>query len=106
MGDELCAWVPVDERLPSHNATVLVWPPDGGSPRALTGHDGEVLDVAIDHDAHFVHSAGSDGTTPAALTVALPAAVQAVVPGTHMSCVTKPDLGEAIRDFLTGTAAR
>ncbi len=47
-----------------------------------------------------------DNGDPAALTAALPDAVQAVVPGTHMSCVTKPDLGEAIRDFLTGTAAR
>lgn len=47
-----------------------------------------------------------DNGDPAALTAALPDAVQAVVPGTHMSCVTKPDLSEAIRDFLTGTAAR
>lgn len=47
-----------------------------------------------------------DNGDPAALTKALPNAVQAIVPGTHMSCVTKPDLGEAIRDFLTGTAAR
>jgi pimeloyl-ACP methyl ester carboxylesterase len=41
-----------------------------------------------------------DNGDPAALTVALPNAVQAIVPGTHMSCVTKPDLGLAIRDFL------
>ena len=41
-----------------------------------------------------------DNGDPAALTAALPAAVQAIVPGTHMSCVTKPDLGLAIRDFL------
>lgn len=47
-----------------------------------------------------------DNGDPAALTAALPDAVQAIVPGTHMSCVTKPDLSEAIRDFLTGTAAR
>ena len=48
-----------------------------------------------------------DNGDPAALTAALPDAVQAVVPGTHMSCVTKPDLGLAIRDFLlSGTAAR
>lgn len=25
LGDELCAWVPVDERFPRHNATGLVW---------------------------------------------------------------------------------
>ena len=47
-----------------------------------------------------------DNGDTAALTAALPDAVQAIVPGTHMSCVTKPDLSEAIRDFLTGTAAR
>jgi len=41
-----------------------------------------------------------DNGDPAALAANLPDAVQAVVPGTHMSCVTKPDLGEAIRDFL------
>ncbi len=41
-----------------------------------------------------------DNGDPAALTAALSDAVQAIVPGTHMSCVTKPDLGLAIRDFL------
>ena len=41
-----------------------------------------------------------DNGDPAALTAALPNAVQVIVPGTHMSCVTKPDLSEAIRDFL------
>jgi pimeloyl-ACP methyl ester carboxylesterase len=41
-----------------------------------------------------------DNGDPAALTRELPNAVQAIVPGTHMSCVTKPDLGLAIRDFL------
>ncbi|MBA4161554.1 MAG: alpha/beta hydrolase [Novosphingobium sp.] len=43
-----------------------------------------------------------DNGDPAALTARLPNAVQAIVPGTHMSCVTKPDLGQAIRDFLLG----
>lgn len=47
-----------------------------------------------------------DNGDPAALTATLPDAVQVIVPGTHMSCVTKPELGLAIRDFLTGTAAR
>ena len=41
-----------------------------------------------------------DNGDPAALTAALPDGVQVIVPGTHMSCVTKPDLGIAIRDFL------
>ena len=41
-----------------------------------------------------------DNGDPVALTEALPDAVHMVIPGTHMSCVTKPDLGRAIRDFL------
>lgn len=41
-----------------------------------------------------------DNGDPAALTEALPDAVQVTIPGTHMGCVTKPDLGVAIRDFL------
>ncbi len=41
-----------------------------------------------------------DNGDPAALTEALPDATHLVIPGTHMSCVTKPDLGRAIRDFL------
>lgn len=44
--------------------------------------------------------ADRDNGDPAALTAVLPDAVQVIVPGTHMSCVTKPDLGIAIRDFL------
>lgn len=41
-----------------------------------------------------------DNGDPAALAEALPDAVHRVVPGTHMGCVSKPDLGLAIRDFL------
>jgi pimeloyl-ACP methyl ester carboxylesterase len=41
-----------------------------------------------------------DNGDPAALTAALPDAVHAVIPGTHMGCVTKPELGRAIGDFL------
>lgn len=41
-----------------------------------------------------------DNGDPVALTQALPDAVHVIIPGTHMSCVTKPDLGRAIRDFL------
>ena len=41
-----------------------------------------------------------DNGSPEALVAALPDATYAVVPGTHMSCVTKPELGQAIRDFL------
>jgi pimeloyl-ACP methyl ester carboxylesterase len=43
-----------------------------------------------------------DNGDPAKLAEALPDAVHAVIPGTHMSCVTKPDLGQAMRDFLAG----
>ncbi len=41
-----------------------------------------------------------DNGSPDELVAALPDAELAVIPGTHMSCVTKPDLGETIRDFL------
>ena len=41
-----------------------------------------------------------DNGSPDELVAALPGAELAVIPGTHMSCVTKPDLGIAIRDFL------
>jgi pimeloyl-ACP methyl ester carboxylesterase len=41
-----------------------------------------------------------DNGSPDKLLEALPRAELAVIPGTHMSCVTKPDLGLAIRDFL------
>jgi pimeloyl-ACP methyl ester carboxylesterase len=41
-----------------------------------------------------------DNGSPDLLAAALPNATLATVPGTHMSCVTKPELGEAIRDFL------
>ena len=37
---------------------------------------------------------------PQALVRALPSATHAVIPGTHMGCVTQPELGRAIRDFL------
>ncbi len=43
-----------------------------------------------------------DNGDPAALVRALPDAVHRVIPGTHMGCVTQPELGRAIRDFLIG----
>lgn len=43
-----------------------------------------------------------DNGDPVALVAALPDAVHVVVPGTHMGCVSKPELGRAIRDFLVG----
>lgn len=42
----------------------------------------------------------SDNGSATALAAALPHARYAEIPGTHMSCVTKPDLGQAIVDFL------
>lgn len=41
-----------------------------------------------------------DNGSPDKLAAVLPNATLVTVPGTHMSCVTKPDLGIAIRDFL------
>ena len=41
-----------------------------------------------------------DNGSPDELVAALPHAELAVIPGTHMSCVTKPDLGIEVRDFL------
>lgn len=41
-----------------------------------------------------------DNGSPERLTAALPNAVHAVIPGTHMGCVTQPHLGRTIRDFL------
>lgn len=43
-----------------------------------------------------------DNGDPEALVQALPQAEHAVIPGTHMGCVTGPELGRAIRDFLVG----
>lgn len=41
-----------------------------------------------------------DNGSPEALVAALPDAQLVEVPGNHMGCVTKPELGLAIRDFL------
>jgi pimeloyl-ACP methyl ester carboxylesterase len=41
-----------------------------------------------------------DNGSPTALVEALPDATFVEVPGTHMSCVTKPELGQAILQFL------
>ena len=43
-----------------------------------------------------------DNGSPDKLAAALPDAIHAVIPGTHMSCVTKPELGRTIRDWLSG----
>ena len=42
-----------------------------------------------------------DNGSPTELAEALPDGRYQEIPGDHMSCVAKPDLGRAIRDFLT-----
>ena len=63
------------------------------APAALQAISMPVLVVCGDEDR--------DNGSPDRLVAALPSAELAVIPGTHMSCVIKPDLGMAIRDFLT-----
>ena len=63
------------------------------APAALQAISMPVLVVCGDEDR--------DNGSPDRLVAALPSAELAVIPGTHMSCVTKPDLGIAISDFLT-----
>lgn len=41
-----------------------------------------------------------DNGSPEALVAELPRAKLAEIPGTHMSCVTRPELGRAIAEFL------
>lgn len=42
-----------------------------------------------------------DNGSPSALAQALPDAVLAEVPGTHMSCIARPELGIAMAEFLS-----
>ena len=44
-----------------------------------------------------------DNGDPDALADALPDAVRATIPGTHMSSVTQPEMGRELVSFLTGT---
>ena len=62
-------------------------------PAALRQVNMPTLVVCGDHDR--------DNGSPDKLVEALPQAKLAVIPGTHMSSATEPDLGAAIRDFLT-----
>jgi pimeloyl-ACP methyl ester carboxylesterase len=68
------------------------------APEALAALTMPTLVVCGDQDR--------DNGDPAKLVEALPDARLAIIPGTHMSCVTKPELGQAIRDFLTETVVR
>ena len=47
----------------------------------------------------------ADNGSAADLATALPAGRHVVVPGNHMRAVTRPELGEAIADFLAGAPA-
>lgn len=61
-------------------------------PEALSAITMPTLVVCGDEDR--------DNGSPDRLAAALPHAVHAVIPGTHMGCVTQPPLGRTIRDFL------
>lgn len=61
---------------------------------AIQGFDLPVAVICGDED--------QDNGSAAALAEALPQGSLIAVPGNHMSAVIKPELGEAIRDFLTG----
>jgi pimeloyl-ACP methyl ester carboxylesterase len=79
----------------------------GGDPAALL----RVLDTFVDTPREALSGIGTptlvltgaqdgDNGSAEALAAALPDGRYAVVPGNHMSAVTKPELGAAIADFL------
>jgi pimeloyl-ACP methyl ester carboxylesterase len=81
----------------------------GGDPVALL----HVLDTFVDTPAEalarirapalvLIGAEDDDNGSAEKLAAALPNVRQVVVPGNHMSAVTKPQLGAAIADFLTG----
>jgi hypothetical protein len=51
----------------------------------------------------LVGAEDDDNGSAEALSAALPEGRCAIVPGNHMSAVTKPELGAAIADFLGGS---
>jgi pimeloyl-ACP methyl ester carboxylesterase len=84
----------------------------GGDPGALLN----VLDTFVDTAPEALAQIGMpvlvlagaedhDNGSAEALADALPDGRYAVLPGNHMSAVTKPELGAAIADFLDGRAA-
>lgn len=81
----------------------------GGDPRALLGVLETFVDTPADAVAGFLQPAlvamGVDDDevgSAAALADALPNGRLVEVPGNHMSAVVKPELGQAIADFLAG----
>lgn len=81
----------------------------GGDPVALLGVLDSFADTPIEAIKTFdlpvaviCGDDDQDNGSAAALAEALPQGVLISVPGNHMSAVVKPELGQAIRDFLTG----
>lgn len=79
----------------------------GGDPLALLGVLDSFADTSPEQVATFAQPAlvvcgaeDQDNGSAPALADALPHARYVEVPGGHMSSVTKPELGEAIADFL------
>jgi pimeloyl-ACP methyl ester carboxylesterase len=79
----------------------------GGDPEALLGVLETFADTPIDDIRRFAQPAlvviGDDDDevgSASALVEALPDGTLVEVPGGHMSAVTKPELGQAIADFL------
>lgn len=79
----------------------------GADPEALLGLLGSFVDTPeaalADITLPVLVVAGvddDDNGSAAALAEALPAGRLTTIPGNHMSAVTKPELGQAIRDFL------
>jgi pimeloyl-ACP methyl ester carboxylesterase len=68
--------------------------------RAVTDIDASDLARIAMPTAVICGAKDSDNGSPQALVDALPDARYIEVPGTHMSSVTEPELGEAIVDFL------
>ena len=75
-------------------ARLLLGSVDDTAPGDLAAVTMPTLVVAGDKDR--------DNGSPEALAEALPNARFEAIPGTHMSCVAEPALGEAIARFLTG----
>lgn len=79
----------------------------GGDPKALRRILDTFVDTSLEELARFDLPIGvicgdedRDNGSAQELAAALPQGTLITIPGTHMSAVTKPDLGIAIRDFL------
>ena len=79
----------------------------GGDPVALLGILDTFVDTPLTEIQAFAQPAlvvngvdDDDNGSAAALAETLPNARYVEVPGNHMSCVVKPELGQAIADFL------